>query len=342
MKLIAVLLAIAVAAGGWLVRPRSLELTTARTGDEKLQAFIDQHYEGPGHRLAVAVIGDNSMVFAGRGANEHSRFEIGSVSKVLTGLLLADSVRRGEVTLDQQVGSLLPLAGADVADATLEELATHTSGLPSTSHQPLVVARSLVASWSAGNPYPYDVDQLIDQAKAAGTGGRGKPAYSNLGAALLGQALARKAGKSYSEVLTERVLQPLQMNETLVPATAPIGYSSGGRKEAPWVQDGYGPAGGIVSSSGDMALMLQSLLRGTGVEALAARKDFGDGDRIGLFWLTGPLTGTDHSMVWHNGGTGGYRSFVGLDLERKRAVVVLSDVAASVDDFGTELLAEES
>jgi CubicO group peptidase (beta-lactamase class C family) len=186
------------------------------------------------------------------------------------------------------------------------------------------------------------VKQVVDQAEAAGTGSRGDPAYSNLGAALLGQALAAKAGKTYSELLTERILVPLQMNETHVPATAPDGYSSGGRKEAPWVQDGYGPAGGVVSTSGDMSLMLQSLLRGYAVEALAARKDFGEGDRIGLFWITSPLTGTDRKMVWHNGGTGGYRSFVGLDLERKRAVVVLSDVAASVDDFGTKLLAAQS
>lgn len=343
MKLIAVLVAIAVAAGGWLVRPRTLELTTARTGDTKLQAFIDQNYQGPGHRLSVAVIGDNSMVFAGRGANEHAPFEIGSISKTLTGFLLTDSVRRGEVKLDQQVGQLIPLGGASVATATLEELATHSSGLPNTSHQPLVAARSLVASWSAGNPYPYDVDQVVDQAKAAGTGGRGNPAYSNLGAALLGQALARKAGKSYSEALTERVLMPLQMNETRVPAIAPDGYSSGGRKEAPWVQDGFGPAGGVVSTSGDLALMLQALLRGYyGIQALAPRKDFGDGDRIGLFWLTSPLPGTDRNMVWHDGGTGGYRSFVGLDLDRKRAVVVLSDVAAPVDDFATKLLAAQS
>lgn len=342
MKLVAVLLAIALTVGGWLVRPRNLDLEAARTGDGKLQAFIDQNYEGPGHRLAVAVIGDNSMVFAGRGADVHGRFEVGSISKALTGLLLADSVRRGEVKLDQQIGTLLPLAGAGVDSATLEDLATHSSGLPNTSHQPLVVARRFFAGWSATNPYPYGVDQVISQAKAAGTDGRGKPSYSNLGAALLGQALARKAGKSYSEVLTERVLAPLQMNETQVGVAAPGGYSSGGRKEAPWVQDGYGPAGGVVSTPGDMALMLQGLLRGTGIEALAARRDFEDGERIGLFWITSPLTGTDHSMVWHDGGTGGYRAFVGVDLERKRAVVVLSDVAASVDDFGTKLLAAQS
>ncbi|GAA1588937.1 hypothetical protein GCM10009789_48250 [Kribbella sancticallisti] len=344
MKLIAVLVAIAVAAAGWLVRPRSLELDQARTGDLQLQRFIDERYDGPGHRLAVAVIRADSMTFAGRGANEHSPFEIGSISKAMTGLLLADAVRRGEVTLDQEVGSLLPLGDTEVAGVTLEDLATHYSGLPSTSSKLFVAARSLLASLSAGNPYPYDVDDLLAQARAAGTSGRGKPEYSNLGGALVGQALARKAGKSYPELLDERLLQPLLMSETRVPNTevgaAPEGYSSGGRKEAPWIQDGYGPAGGVVSTSGDLALLLQSRLRGAGVEALAPKRDFEDGDRIGLFWITSPLNGTDHDMVWHNGGTGGYRSFVGLDLERKRAVVVLSDVAADVDAFATKLLAE--
>jgi CubicO group peptidase (beta-lactamase class C family) len=344
MKLIAVLVAIALAAAGWLVRPHSLDLVSARTGDEKLQNFIDERYDGPGHRLAIAVITEDSLTFAGRGANEHSPFEIGSISKALTGLLLADAAKRGEVTLDQQVGTLLPLGDTEVSSVTLEDLATHHSGLPSTSTKPLVAARSLVASLSAGNPYPYDVDDVLAQASAAGTGGRGKPAYSNLGGALLGQALAKKAGKSYPDLLNERLLQPLQLTETRVPATeagaAPQGYSSGGRKEASWIQDGYGPAGGVVSSTGDLAILLQSRLRGEGVEALAPRRDFGEGDRIGLFWITSPLTGTDHDMVWHNGGTGGYRSFVGLDLERKRAVVVLSDVAADVDAFATKLLAE--
>jgi CubicO group peptidase (beta-lactamase class C family) len=344
VKVITVLVALAVVLGGWLVRPKTLELEPAQRGDTKLQAYIDQHYTGPGHRLEVAVISDNSMTFAGRGANEHSQFEIGSVSKAITGLLLADSVRRGEVTLDQQVGTLLPLGDAEVATATLEDLATHYSGLPRTSTKPQDVARSLLVSLNAGNPYPYDVDDLIGQAKAD-AGGRGEPAYSNVGGALLGQALARKAGMSYSELLSERLLQPLEMQETRVPTTAddaaPDGYSSGGRKEAPWIQDGYAPAGGIVSSAGDLALLLQSRLRGIGVEALAPKRDFDEGDRIGLFWITSRLPGTERNMVWHNGGTGGYRSFVGLDLERKRAVVVLSDVAADVDEFATELLAAQ-
>jgi CubicO group peptidase (beta-lactamase class C family) len=345
LKVIAIVVALTVVAGGWLVRPRTIELESARTGDNRLQTYIDQHYNGAGHRLEVVVIGDNSLTFAGRGANEHSPFEIGSLSKCFTGLLLANSIHRGEVKIDDQVGTFLPLAGAEVSTATLEDLATHYSGLPRTSTKPLDVARGLLTTLDAGNPYPYSVDDLIGQAKAD-AGGRGEPAYSNVGAALLGQALARKAGKSYPDFLRERLLQPLDLQETHVPTAtegaAPPGYSSGGRKEKPWIQDGYAPAGGIVSSAGDLSLLAQSVLRGNGVEALAPRRDFEEGDRIGLFWLTSPLPGTDRNMVWHNGGTGGYRSFIGIDLEKKRAVVVLSDVAVDVDAFATQLLADQS
>ncbi|TWD81408.1 CubicO group peptidase (beta-lactamase class C family) [Kribbella amoyensis] len=341
MKPIAILLALALAIGGWFVRPRSLELAEPRTGDAALQQYIDDHYEGAGHRLAVALVDGDSVRFAGRGADEHAAFETGSISKAFTGLLLSEAIRRGEVKLDQQVGSLLPLHESEVATATLEDLATHHAGLPSTPRQPLSAARSFFANLMAGNPYPYDVDQLLDHARSSGRGD--EPRYSNLGGALLGQALARSAGQTYPELLSERVLEPLGLTETRTPVdeagAAPPGYSSGGRKQDPWVQVGYAPAGGVVSSTRDLSKLAQSLLAGRSVDALAPRREF-DGERIGMFWLTSPLGGTGRNMVWHNGGTGGYRSFLGLDLERRRAVVVLSDVAVDVDDFAEKLLEE--
>lgn len=342
---VAAVTAVAVLLAGWLIRPRLPELDPAGTGDAALRARVDDHYKGPGHRLAVAMVTGDSVTFAGHGTDERGAFEIGSVTKGLTGLLLAEAVRRGEVKLDQQVGTLLPLDGSEVASATLAELASHRSGLPRVSTRPTVLARSLVANLHAGNPYPYDVDALLAHARAADTGGRGEPSYSNLGAALLGQALARKAGKSYQDLLAERIFGPLGMRDSRSPldaaAAAPEGFGINGRKQAPWIQDGYAPAGGVVSTAGDLALLAKALLGGTGVAALAPRQEFGQGDRIGLFWLTSPLAGTDRQVVWHNGGTGGYRSFVGLDLEKKRAVVVLSDVAADVDELGTELLAKD-
>ncbi|ADB29975.1 beta-lactamase [Kribbella flavida DSM 17836] len=340
MKFFAALLAVALAVGGWLIRPGALHLAGPRTGDATLQKFIDDNYEGPGHRLSVALVDGSSTRFASRGGDEHGSFEIGSISKALTGLLLADAVERGEVTLGQQVGSLLPLQESEVATATLEDLATHHSGLPKISGKPLPAVRSALAAVAGGNPYPYDVDQLLDHARSAGTGGRGEPAYSNLGGALLGQALARKAGKSYPDLLQERVFQPLTMRNSRTPTSdagaAPDGYGSGGRRQAPWVQEGYGPAGGVVSTAADLALLARALLDGKYVTALAPRRDYEE-DRIGLFWMTSPLR-DDRSMVWHNGGTGGYRSFIALDLDRRRAVVVLSDVAVDVDDFATKLL----
>lgn len=346
MKRVAVLLALALLVGGWLIRPQHPSLEASRTGDPSLQQFIDDKFDIPGHRLSIAVVTKNEVRYAGRGADERDGFEVGSISKALIGLLLADAARRGEVTLDQQVGTLLPLGDSDVADATLEQLATHSSGLPNTSHKPSAALRSYFANLRAANPYPFSIDEVLDQARAAKTRHRGTSKYSNLGGALLGQALARKAGKPYAELLQERVLTPYGMTGARVPArkqdAAPDGYGSGGRKQAPWIGEGYAPAGGVVAGAEDLAHLAQKLLAGQGAAALAPRKQFDDEDRIGLFWFTRSLPGTDHTMTWHNGGTGGYRSFIGLDLERGRAVVMLSDVAADVDDIATELLRSDA
>ncbi|MFI5736232.1 serine hydrolase domain-containing protein [Kribbella sp. NPDC051587] len=339
MKVLAIVLAVLLTIGGWIVRPHRPGLEESRTGDASLQRFIDDQYDEPGHRLSIAVVTANTIRYAGRGAGEGDVFEVGSISKALTGLLLADAVKRGEVTLDQQVGTLLPLGDSEVASATLEELATHTSGLPNISRQPTVMIGTFFTNLRAANPYKFTVDDLLSQARAASTKGRGTTTYSNLGGALLGQALARKAGKSYQDLVQERVFTPYGMSTARVATgradAAPPGYSSGGRRQSPWIQDGYAPAGGVVASAEDLAHLAQKLLAGAGIEALSPRRDYKE-YRIGLFWITEKLP--DRSIVWHDGGTGGYASFIGLDLERKRAVVMLSDVQASVDDVAIDLL----
>jgi CubicO group peptidase (beta-lactamase class C family) len=346
-KLTATLAAVAVLVAGWLVRPAPPQLDDEVTGDTALADRVRAANDGRGHRLAVALVdlGDQAkpVRYAGFAADQDARFETGSVSKGLTGLLLADAVRRGEVRLDQQVGDVLPdVRGTDVGSVTLEDLATHHSGLPRLPTGPLLIARSAVALARGGNLYPFGRDDLIEQARSAGTDDRGEAVYSNLGAAVLGHALAARAGTSYPQLRTERVLAPLGMTSTTVAVddgtAAPPGLASSGREQDPWIGQGYGPAGGVVSTTGDLARLVTALLNGTGAEALKPRRDFDENERIGLHWFTSPLPGTDRTMVWHNGGTGGYSAFVGLDPAKRRGIVVLSDTATAVDDLGTELL----
>jgi uncharacterized membrane protein len=121
---------------GVLARPSPPSLSTVVTGDAALAARARPLLPGALDRVSVAVVDGAAVTYAGFGADEHAEYEIGSITKTFTGALLADAIRRGEVSADTRVGALLPLGGAPVADATLEELASHRSGLSALGMQP--------------------------------------------------------------------------------------------------------------------------------------------------------------------------------------------------------------
>ena len=145
-------------------------------------------------------------------------FEMGSISKVFTGALLADMVARGEVKLDDPIAKYLPqtvkVPSRNGRQITLLDLATQSSGLPR------LPSNMRPADFS--NPYAdYSVQQLYEflsgYSLTRDPGQRYE--YSNLGVGLLGHVLALRAGKSYEEILKERILDPLGMNDTRVDAT---------------------------------------------------------------------------------------------------------------------------
>ena len=168
--------------------------------------------------LAAALLEDGGarVTFAGRDADERSDFEIGSVTKGLTGLLLADAVERGEVSHATRLGELLELGDSPAAAIALGALATHTSGLPG-------LPRSLAwrGSWDylqGRNPYrEVGPDAVVDALRASRVG-RAAPRYSNFGFSALGLALATASGTTYPELLKARILDPLRMTDTYVPA----------------------------------------------------------------------------------------------------------------------------
>jgi CubicO group peptidase (beta-lactamase class C family) len=173
--------------------------------------------------------------------------------------------------------------------------------------------------------------------------------YSNLGAGLLGHALAAKLGKSYESALAERVLGPLGMKDTgiaLTPGTRPrmsVGHAATGYVTPNWDLPTLAGAGALRSTVNDMLTFLAANL-GSGPAALRAdlesthipRHDTGKTGQIGLAWHI--RSGQDVEVVWHNGGTGGFHSFVAFDKKRRTAVVVLHNSAANIDDIGFHLL----
>ena len=294
--------------------------------------------------FAVARVTPGGTSLAAVGAPPEGDFEIGSISKGVTGMLYAEALSRGEVTPETTLGEWLPLAGSAAAAVTLGALSTHTSGLPRLARSAAPLSRS-VALWRHGtNPYGDSLDTLMEQARSVAVG-RPRPGYSNLGFMLLGHALAAAAGTTYSALITDRVARPLGLDPFYVAVTpadlragAVPGTSRSGRSREPWTGEALGPAGGIRASIGAMARLTEALLDGSapGCTALDPVRDFSRGLRIGAAWLT--LSAQGHELTWHNGGTGGFRSWMGLDRHRRRGVVVLSATTRSVDRIGHRLL----
>lgn len=296
--------------------------------------------------FAVArVTGEGTSVGA-VGASLEADFEIGSISKGVTGLLYVDALNRGEVTPGTTLGEILPLAGSAAAAVTLSALSTHTSGLPRLAKTSDRWRRGVALMRHGTNPYGDTLEILVGQARTVPVGRPG-PRYSNLGYMLLGHALAAAAGTTYARLVADRVARPLDLDPFYVAATAADlrpdavpGTSRSGRGQEPWTGEALGPAGGIRASIGAMARLTEALLDGTapGVAALDPVEGFSGGLRIGAAWMT--LSGKGRQVTFHNGGTGGFRSWMGVDRAAAAGVVVLSATSRPVDRCGFRLLTQ--
>lgn len=306
--------------------PRGVSVPDRPAGDPELAAFLRDHAPRGAGSLTAFVISDGTVRFAGQGADENTEHEIGSVTKPMVGELLHDAVESGSVSMSTRVGEVLPTQDAPASDVTLRELAAHTSGLPRLG--PLGVTgwlRSLLGQ----DPYTgITADDLVTHAREAELSDRGEMEYSNLGVALLGEALARSAGTGFSDLFDQGVVTPLGMTATYVatdetvPADAPRGHGRTGRPAAPWNSEGYAAAGSVRSTSRDMARFAEHMLRT---------------DREPVSWIK--ATEGEHEVMWHNGGTGGYSTMLVIHRPTGTAAYVATDSTASVDDLGLALFA---
>ncbi|MDJ0315803.1 serine hydrolase domain-containing protein [Arthrobacter antibioticus] len=352
IRLAAAAAALVVILAGVLAAPQVPLLATETTGDIALASTLaDKAAMESGARdtLAAAVIGEDGIIFAGLGADDTTEFEIGSITKTFTALLLAQAVERGDVTLDDQLGDYLDLGDSAAAAVTLGELSSHRSGLPRLATTLPSMAMGLWSTYRGSDPYQYNLEALEEHARTATLIEPGTVEYSNLGVALLGQVLASAAGSDYPTLLKTRVLEPLGMTNTSIPVTADdlpsdarTGYTAAGRPVDAWTMSAYAPAGAIRSTVADMALYAHALLTADpalGVDPammLDPQASTEDGDLIGLAWfIQAPGDGT---ATWHNGGTGGFASMIALDRASNRAVIILSSTATSVDTLALSTL----
>jgi len=319
---------------------------------------VDTHRQSVGIVVGVIEPSGRRIVTYGRASANASRpldgdtlFEIGSMTKVFTSLLLAEAVQRGEVALTDPISKYLP-ASVKVPERgraiTLQDLSMHVSGLPRMPGN--------MRPKDPENPFAdYSVDQLYQFLSTyqltRDVGAQYE--YSNLGAGLLGHVLALRAGVDYESLVKDRITNPLGMPSTVIALTAPMqarlapGHTRMLVPTKNWDIPSLAGAGALRSSANDMLTFLaaemgyaQSALAPAMKAMLLPRHPAAGppGLEVALAWHI--LTANGKSIVWHNGGTGGYRTYMGFDPEARTGVVVLMNAVslAGADDIGRHLL----
>lgn len=287
-------------------------------------ALVERVRARPWGLAVVAIDGDATEVRIDPGADEmteESTFQIGSVTKTFTGVLVAGCVNRGELALEATVGDILRPDAGGAAAVTVEALATQRSGLPRLppNLDPATVDRA--------DPYAaYSLADLVTGLAAVEPSPPGTYEYSNFGFMLLGHLLTTVTNTPYAELVTDRIFAPLKLTSAGCPpsdADRLPGYS--GSEQTPWWTTQLPGAGGIGMNIGDLGRYLRAHFDGSGDDSLdqamtlATTLRVGPPSGMGLGW------GHQGGGWWHNGATGGFRSFVALHQPTRTAVGLLAN-----------------
>lgn len=314
----------------------------------------DHHrdFQSEGEGIVIAVIADGTTTFGHAGrlradgppVDADTLFEIGSITKVFTGILLADAALKGDAALEDSLAKFFPedLLASDspLHEVTLLELATHTSGLPR-------LPANLDEGVDPVDPYAhYSVERLLEYLKgftASDFEKRGEMSYSNLGMGLMGHLLERISGKPYEILLKETIFEPLGMKDSFVlrkagdvPADRADRFASGhsgGQAVPHWHIDALAGAGAIVSSARDLARFAEAHFSADTPAPLRAAMDLAATRQrggVGLGWFVG------NEALQHDGGTGGFRSELRLSRPDKTATIRLMNGTGPAPDSGSE------
>ena len=320
--------------------PIAAQDSPSKTLEEKVLALSQPYVDaGVVNCAAIGVIDGDSRLTTSVGqfskddpttADENTIFEIGSISKVFTGVLLADAIERGLVKADQPAGELLPDNISMPVSAkkterliTLSQLSTHISGLP-----------RMPTNFSDANPenpyVDYGSEKMFDFLNSHDLSRKPGIAekYSNLGVGLLGVLLSRKQSTDYPSLLQSRIAKPLDMSDTATSINADQTKRLAPPNDASckpamsWDFDAMAGAGGIRSTINDMLKFAQANLDAPDNEIGKAlelaftqqRKPKGLGSKpMGFGWMINSGSETR----WHNGQTGGYHSMMFVNRKKK-------------------------
>lgn len=301
--------------------------------------------EPEGHRIVAAGMREAGGTTP---VDSETVFEIGSVTKIFTSLVLADMAQREELSLNDPVQSLLPASARmptwQGQDITLRHLSRHTSALPRLPGN--------LNPTDPLNPYAdYTVEQMYaflnayDLIRPPGQ----LHEYSNLGVGLLGHALSHSADLEYETLVKSRILLPLGMTDTAIALSEDqsrrfvTGHNALLIPTPPWDIPSLAGAGALRSTATDLLTFLDAhldrvktpLTKAMALMTESSQEILNSNARIALGWV---ILGDDDPIFFHNGMTGGYSAFVGFRPRTETGVVILANAARNYDDIGRNFL----
>ncbi len=308
--------------------------------------------------LVVGVVKDDKIFIEGFGKTQKTNgktpdantlFELASITKVFTTSTAQILVDKGEINWKDSIEKYLPkdLKLSDKArKITLFQLATHTSGLP---RLPKIFFPKM---GDEKDPYKdLDVQDIYNYLETCEENSEvGKYAYSNLGMGLLGHILELKIGKSFESIVKEEIVEKLNMKNTTITLSEEQkknlaqGYDNKGNPTPIWENKALAGAGSFISNAKDMCKFLSANLDSENSKIsnslVKTHKKYSN-TKTGLgwhfySWFFTFMTG-ERNILWHNGATGGYRTFLGINKNQKSGVIILSNSNNDVTALGMKL-----
>ena len=279
--------------------------------------------------------------------SQNSIYEIGSITKTFCGILLAKAILEKKVRLDADIRKYLkddyPELSFNKKPILIKHLANHTSGL---SRIPADISKQ--PAFDPKNPYAgYTKEMLLNHLKTI------KPVtepgtvfdYSNMGMALLGIILEDVYGKTFEELVKEKICVPNKLNTTSVQLNTEQelnfaqGYTDEGEATPHWTLGDLKAAGALRSTAQDMLSYLNyNLLETDEAVKLSHQSTYkANKENIAMAWFI-KTTKQGNTLIWHNGGTYGFSSFCGFIKEKNCSVVILTNSAVNVDYIGIAIL----
>ena len=284
--------------------------------------------------ISIAIYNENAITYNVYGAeyNLNYDYEIGSITKTFTAMLVSKAIEEERINLDDSISNYLELENRYYP--TIKRIITHTSGL-----KPYYLSFQKIKNYFAGGNDFYNIskEQLLKELNKTKLEDKDYNFnYSNFGVSTLGLILEKVYDKNYNELL-EEYLESLDMNNTTI-ATGQ-GNLSGYWK---WNEnDGYIPAGAIISNIQDMSKYLETLITSDENYVIKTQEPLKDVnevneiydmfdvnvDSVGMTWMID----NKNNIIWHNGSTTNFNSYIGFNREKKVGVVVLSNISPQKD-----------